>query len=82
VIVWLFATIALGGVCETPTTTDDIVRHLLAAEDAYKALEVEAFTQSVDESRLVLGCLDSPISTDMAAWYHRPAHRARRELVS
>ena len=63
--------IAHAADCLAPASPDAISAKFDAAEAAYKTLEVEVFSSSLDEAALMLPCLDVAVTPAFAARYHR-----------
>ncbi|MDP6931498.1 MAG: hypothetical protein QGG40_01220 [Myxococcota bacterium] len=62
---------ALAQVCPEPVAVAEIEVRLQAAEQAYTDLDVEGFNLALDESVLMLPCLDQAVPPRFAARMHR-----------
>lgn len=57
--------------CAAPATQANLAGALLRAESAFGALDVEAFTRSMDDAIFLVPCLAEPVDVTQAARLHR-----------
>ena len=69
--VLLAATIAARAECPEPVDPTRLEERLAAAEVRYAALEGERFAAEMDETALLVPCLDGLVPPELAARYHR-----------
>ena len=70
-ILFLLLSVAQAADCLATSTPEAIAAKFDAAEEAYKSLEVDIFSASLDEAALMLPCLDAAVTPAFAARYHR-----------
>lgn len=66
-----FAALALPPDCFAPSNADQIDAHLAAAETGLQNSDHNAFLEALQETALLLPCLEEPIRLEIAARYHR-----------
>lgn len=57
--------------CSSPTTPDEVARHLSSADVAFAELDADAFTGALGQARSAIPCLDRPLTAGQAAAWHR-----------
>lgn len=57
--------------CPEPTTTDDLLQSLNAAETAFAAGDAPSFSCVIGQARAALPCLGEPASPDLVAAWHQ-----------